>query len=124
MLRTHLTRRLGWITLAVLAGIFVIQVDDAMARRRRGPSPAQKEAKKEAQQEKTEAAKALAKAQQAKDKEILKRFDVNKNGKIDGAESGPWDKFWRDVKLGNTPHPYSTIKIDADKDDKDTKKKK
>lgn len=53
----------------------------------------------------------IAAAQKKKDQEILARFDLNKNGKIDTTEKPAWDKFWRDVRTGKTPHPYDSLDL-------------
>jgi hypothetical protein len=112
--RSRIAASFAWPLMIAIAGAaFGIMSQDAYARRGRGgPSPAQKKAQQEKAQEAAAMQKALLKARADKDKEILKRFDLNGNGKIDGTESGPWDKYWREVKLGTIPHPYSEIKLD------------
>jgi hypothetical protein len=100
---------------AVLAVAFVagigIATPDAEARRgRSGPSPQQIAAMKKAMAQQAEMEKKLAAAQQKKDQQTIARFDLNGNGRIDGPqEKGPWDKFWREVNLGKTAHPYASI---------------
>jgi ATPase subunit of ABC transporter with duplicated ATPase domains len=46
-------------------------------------------------------------AQQKQEKEqqeaFMKRFDTNKNGKIDGKEKGPAQKYLRSLELGKDP---------------------
>jgi hypothetical protein len=96
-------------SLAVVIGLggslFIASIVEA----RGGPSPAQKKAMQQYMQQQQLMQQNLAKAQQKRDKELMDRFDLNKNGKIDVAEKPTYDKFWRDVKSGKQPHPYSTI---------------
>ena len=76
---------------------------------RGGMSTAQKKAIQAQMQQQQQMQQNLTKAQQKKDQELMDRFDNNKNGKIDPSEKTAWDKYWRDVRLNKTPHPYSTI---------------
>ncbi|HEX4130886.1 MAG TPA: hypothetical protein VHZ24_12660 [Pirellulales bacterium] len=111
------------VTLAVgVAASLLLSANDQAMARRRGPSKAQVAAQKEKRDETAAMKAAVAKAQKGKDAELMKKYDLNKNGKIDGGEKPAWDKYWREVETGKTAHPYSTIKID--KDDLKTDKKK
>jgi hypothetical protein len=96
-------------SLAVVIGLSGSLFIASIAEARGGPSPAQKKAMQQAMQQQQLMQTNLAKAQQKRDKELMDRFDLNKNGKIDVSEKPAYSKFWRDVNLGKTPHPYSTI---------------
>ncbi|HEX5447143.1 MAG TPA: hypothetical protein VFW87_25225 [Pirellulales bacterium] len=41
--------------------------------------------------------------QKAEEEAFMKRFDTNKNGKIDGKEKGPARKYLRDLEEGKDP---------------------
>lgn len=102
--------RSTWLaSLAVVIALSASLSIASVAEARGGPSPAQKKAMQQYVQQQQLQAQNLAKAQQKRDKELMDRFDLNKNGKIDVAEKPYYDKYWRDVKLGKAPHPYSTI---------------
>lgn len=102
------------ITIVVGALIAIGLTTGIAEARRRGPSKAQLAAQKEKKEQAAAMKAAVSKAQKAKDAELMKKYDLNKNGKIDGNEKPSWDKFWREVDLGQIPHPYSTIKLDKD----------
>ena len=46
---------------------------------------------------------AMQKQQKAEYDAFMKRFDTNKNGKIDGKEKGPAQKYLRELQLGKDP---------------------
>ena len=48
-------------------------------------------------------AQAMQKQQQAEYNAFMNRFDTNKNGKIDGKEKGPAQKYLRELQLGINP---------------------
>ncbi|HEY5314026.1 MAG TPA: EF-hand domain-containing protein [Pirellulales bacterium] len=79
------------------------------AEARGGPSPAQKKAMQQYIQQQQQMQQNMAKAQQKRDKDLMDRFDLNKNGKIDVSEKTAYNKYWRDVRLGKIPHPYANI---------------
>lgn len=82
---------------------------EAQARGRRGPSPAQIKAAQEKHKAEQEAEQKYQAALAAKQKEVLDRFDLNKNGKIDGAEKPLYDKYLREIKLGKQPDPLAAV---------------
>jgi hypothetical protein len=94
-----------------VAILLTLGIGSAEARRG-GPSAAQIAAMKAKAKEQQEQAAALEAAKTKKSQEILNRYDLNKNGKIDGTEHPAWDKYWREVKLGKEPDPYSDLKIE------------
>ncbi|HET6879778.1 MAG TPA: hypothetical protein VFI31_06475 [Pirellulales bacterium] len=47
--------------------------------------------------------KAAQEQEKAKQDAFMKRFDTNKNGKIDGKEKGPAQKYLRQLELGKDP---------------------
>jgi type II secretory pathway pseudopilin PulG len=104
------TWRSAGVVLLALASWTIMSLS---AEARRGPSKQQIQALQQQQQQQQQMAVNLEKAKQKKDDEVMKRFDLNKNGKIDSNEKAPFDKYWRDVRLGKEPHPYASI-TDAD----------
>lgn len=100
--------------ICLLAVVVIVAASSSTAdARRRGPSPAQIKAAQEKQKAAAEQVQAYEAAKVKKDKEVLAKYDLNKNGKIDSTEQASWDKYWREVHLGKTPHPYTEIKIDS-----------
>src|SRR5581483_7547851 len=97
------------VALAMALAGSLLMASSAQARGR-GMSPAQKKAIQEKLQQQQQLQQNMEKAKAKKDQEVMDRFDTNKNGKIDPSEKTGYDKFWRDVRLGKTPHPYDTIK--------------
>ena len=83
-------------------------IGEAQARRR-GPSPQQIKAAQEKQRAEQEAAQKYQAALDAKRREVFDRYDLNKNGKIDGTEKPMYDKYLREVKLGKQPDPLLAI---------------
>ena len=81
----------------------------AALARRSGPSSAQIAAMKKQQQEQLQQQQNYQKAVQKRDAEVMARFDLNKNGKIDSNEKAPFDKYMRDIRLGKEPSPYASI---------------
>ena len=81
----------------------------APAEARRGLSAAQIKAIQAQQQAEVEAEMKYQAALTAKRKEIFDRYDLNKNGKIDGTEKPMLDKYLRAVKLGKEPDPLLAI---------------
>lgn len=104
----RLSRQLLLIVIASTA-LVTLAINDVHARRGGGMSTAQKKALMEQMQKQQQYQQNVATAKQKKDKQTFDRFDLNKNGKLDPNEKPAWDKFWRDVRLGKEPHPYSTI---------------
>jgi hypothetical protein len=45
----------------------------------------------------------MQKQQKEQEEAFMKRFDTNKNGKIDGKEKGPAKKYLRQIELGIDP---------------------
>ncbi len=103
---TALTR----FALLVLPAMAIVSflADEAQARRR-GLSSAQIKAIQAQQKAEEEAEQKYQAAVYAKYKEILDRYDLNKNGKIDGTEKPMYDKYIRDIKLGKQPNPILQI---------------
>ncbi len=104
--------RCGMLTALLAVALFVTAT--AEAQRGRGNSQALKQMQQQQQQMmayQAEYQKEMAK----KDAEILAKYDLNKNGKIDPNERAAFEKYLRDVKSGKEPDPYASIKVDMTK---------
>lgn len=125
-MRHSLVTKLAFCVLPALA-IIVLLGSEAQARGRRGPSPAQIKAMQEQLKAQQEAEQKYQAAVQAKFKEVLDRYDLNKNGKIDGTEKPAYDKYLREVKLGKQADPILAIpypKVEVKKSGSSTAAKK
>lgn len=94
-------------TLALSAVIVVLATAaDARARGGRGGFPFQRQYQQMFKQQMQFMQKQVEtmQAQQKADYDaFMKRFDTNKNGKIDGKEKGPAHKYLRDLERGKDP---------------------
>lgn len=93
-------------TLALSAVIVVFATADARARGGRGGFPFQRQYQQMFKQQMQFMQKQVEtmQAQQKADYDaFMKRFDTNKNGKIDGKENGPAHKYLRDLERGKDP---------------------
>lgn len=90
------------VLIAVSMLALLLTTSESFARGRGGPSPAQKKAMAEQQKRYQEMVKAQQAEMAAQQKAFMTRFDTNMNGKIDGTEKAPAEKFMRDLQLGKT----------------------
>jgi hypothetical protein len=67
---------------------------------RRGPSQGQVKAMQAYQKQMQQQFEAAVKREQAEQKAFMDKFDTNHDGKIDGKEKGPAEKFLRERRLG------------------------
>lgn len=102
-------------TMRIVAGcwlpalvLLLLAAPEAQARRGY-PSAAQIRAAQEQQRAQEEAEQKYQAALAAKRKEVLDRYDLNKNGKIDGPEKPLFDKYLREIKLGKQPDPLLQV---------------
>jgi hypothetical protein len=93
------------IALALLLAACCLQlsVPQAEARRGRGSSRAMQQAMKKQQQMFAKWMAEYQKAQKEQYDAFMKRFDSNGNGKIDGKEKGPAQKYLRELQMGKNP---------------------
>jgi hypothetical protein len=105
----RIARTFRFACIAALAAAFITLGLASPAAARRGYSRGQIQALQKKMQQAQQQQQGLSKVEAQRDQEMMSKYDLNGNGKIDGAEKPAWDKYWREVKLGNQPHPYSTI---------------
>lgn len=105
MTASRLSLRVGLSSTLALA-LLLIGTSSSEARGGRGGSGAMRAYQKMAQQ----SAKIMQQQMQAYQQQqkeqydaFMKRFDTNKNGKIDGKEKGPAQKYLRQIELGQDP---------------------
>ncbi|HEV7225301.1 MAG TPA: hypothetical protein VGN42_21525 [Pirellulales bacterium] len=91
---------------AMLAAACLNWTASASHARGRGNSAMMRFYRQAAQKQQQEMAKQMAayqKAQKEKQAAFMKRFDANGNGKIDGKEKAPAQKYLRALELGKNP---------------------
>ena len=90
-------------SMAVLAWS-VIVTDSYAAKRPNNVNNAQRQAQAKQKQAQIQQMQAQRKAQEdalkREQAEAIKQFDTNKNGKIDGDEKAPYEKYLREKRLG------------------------
>jgi hypothetical protein len=72
----------------------------SFARGYRGPSQGQIKAMQAYQKQMQKEYEMAVKAEQAEQKAFMDKFDTDHDGKIDGKEKGPAEKFLRERRLG------------------------
>lgn len=89
-----------------LAIVTLLLVSASPALARRGGSGAMRMYMKVAQAEAKwmqQQMKVYQQQQKEQYEAFMKRFDTNKNGKIDGKEKGPAQKYLRQIQMGKDP---------------------
>ena len=90
-------------TPALLVAALLLTECDAFARGGSGYYRYYQRFMRQSMQAMQKQAQAMQKQHQAEYDGFMKRFDTNKNGKIDGKEKGPAQKYLREVQLGIDP---------------------
>lgn len=104
---THSSRRLNrcaTFVAAIIFASFLVIAPDASAQR--GGYGAMRAYQRVAQQQMQYLQKQMQVMQKQQKEEydaFMKRFDMNKNGKIDGKEKGPAQKYLRKLEMGVDP---------------------
>lgn len=104
---THSSRRLSCYATFVAAGVFasflVIAPDASAQRGGYGAMRAYQRVAQQQMQFMQKQMQAMQKQQKEEYDAFMKRFDTNKNGKIDGKEKGPAQKYLRKLEMGVDP---------------------
>jgi uncharacterized protein HemX len=85
---------------AVFAVALLVPMSDVFARGGYGAYQRFWQQQMQATQKQSQA---MQQQQKAEYDAFMKRFDTNKNGKIDGKEKGPAQKYLRELQLGVDP---------------------
>jgi Zn-dependent peptidase ImmA (M78 family) len=89
------------ISAAVFAAALLLPMSEVLARG--GGYGAYQRFMKQQMQVAQKQMQAMQKQQKEEYDAFMKRFDTNKNGKIDGKEKGPAQKYLRELQMGIDP---------------------
>jgi hypothetical protein len=90
------------LTVAILSGLCV---SPAAAQRGR-PSSAQMKQMQQQQQQQQQNMYGIQLVLEKRQKEVLAKYDLNGDGKLDAKEKPSYDKYMREVRSGKQPNPF------------------